>query len=228
MKSVRCLLLCWLFVLGAHQAVIPAAWAKQERPGQFDYYALALSWSPTFCRSSAGQRNPAQCSPGRRFAFVVHGLWPQFEKGWPSFCRIRDKWVAKRQIRAMLDIMPSKGLIIHQWKKHGSCTGLSQRTYFGLTRNLFEKVKIPARYLSPNDPVLVTPRQMVLDFIKTNRHLRANMVSVQCGRGGSKGRERANLRELRICFNRKGEFAACGVNERRQCRAQTLVLPPVR
>ena len=205
---------------GLNQSVL----AKQERAGEFDYYALALSWSPTFCRSPAGQRSPAQCSPGRRYAFVVHGLWPQFEKGWPSFCRAPERWVNNRQIRDMFDIMPSKGLIIHQWKKHGSCSGLSQDGYFSLTRELFATIRVPARYLSPTDPVEISPRQLVTDFLKTNRDLKADMVSVQCGNS----RGTANLRELRICFNRKGELAACGINERRQCRAETLILPPVR
>ena len=198
--------------------------AKQQRAGAFDYYTLALSWSPTFCRSAAGQRSPAQCSPGRRFAFVVHGLWPQFAKGWPSFCRSSERWVDDRQIRQMMDVMPSKGLIIHQWKKHGTCSGLTQDGYFDLTRQLFGKIKIPARYLSPTDPVRISPRQLVVDFLKTNRNLEADMISVQCGNS----RGTANLRELRICFNRYGELAACGTNERRQCRAQTLIMPPVR
>ena len=192
--------------------------------GRFDYYTLSLSWSPTYCRSDQGQRNPSQCGPGRRFAFVVHGLWPQYVRGWPDFCRTRQRWVAQQQIDRMMDIMPSKGLIIHQWKKHGTCSGLDQRDYFRLTRALFDRVKIPARYLSPTDPVLVSPNQLVSDFVKTNRELRAEMISVQCGNQ----RDRSNLRELRICFNRKGDFVACGPNEKRQCRAQTLVLLPVR
>ena len=220
MASLNRIFLMLAVLVGLSQGAL----AKQERAGQFDYYVLALSWSPTFCRSQAGQRNPAQCSKGRRFAFVVHGLWPQFEKGWPSFCRSPERWVADRQIRQMMDIMPSKGLIIHQWKKHGACSGLSQNNYFGLTRNLFAKVRIPARYLLPTDPVRISPRQLVVDFLKTNRGLRGDMISVHCGNS----RGTANLRELRICFNRKGELAACGINERRQCRAQTLIMPPVR
>ncbi len=203
---------------------LPAAEARQDRPGDFDYYALALSWSPTFCASDAGRRDRQQCAPGRRFAFVVHGLWPQYERGWPADCATRERWVPDRQIGDMLDIMPSKRLIIHEWKKHGTCSGLRQDQYFGLTRLLFERVKIPARYLSPNDPVRVAPAQLVNDFLKTNRDLRRDMISVQCGNS----RDRARLREVRICFNRRGEFITCGDNERRQCRAETLILPPVR
>jgi ribonuclease T2 len=53
--------------------------------GKFDYYVLALSWSPTYCASRAGRRDRQQCGTGRGYAFVVHGLWPQYEKGWPDF-----------------------------------------------------------------------------------------------------------------------------------------------
>ena len=201
-----------------------AAVSAKDRPGDFDYYALALSWSPTFCASDAGRRARQQCGPGRRFAFVVHGLWPQYERGWPDYCRTDDLWVSNRQIRRMMDIMPSKKLIIHEWKKHGTCSGLSQTGYFDLTRRLFGQVKIPARYLSPTDPVLVKPEQLVTDFVKTNRELTEEMISVQCGNS----RQRGRLREVRICFDRKGRFARCGDNERRRCRAKTLVLPPVR
>ena len=222
-------------MIRARLAVVIAVWlllsayadsaeARGGRAGVFDYYVLSLSWSPTYCGTLAGSRDGQQCGRGRRFAFVVHGLWPQNNKGWPQSCKTPERWVSKKQISRMLDIMPSKRLIIHEWKKHGSCSGLSQRRYFGLTRELFERVKIPARYLSPNRPVVIAPEQLVTDFLKTNRHLEARMLSVQCGnRRGS-----ANLRELRVCFSRDGELRSCGSNERRRCRAKRLILPPVR
>ena len=50
-------------------------------PGKFDYYVLALSWSPEFCHSHPAN---AQCSG--HFGFVVHGLWPQFVDGYPEHC----------------------------------------------------------------------------------------------------------------------------------------------
>ena len=65
----------------------PLALARGPLPGQFDYYALSLSWSPTYCGSNAGQNDPQQCGPGRAYAFVVHGLWPQYAQGWPENCR---------------------------------------------------------------------------------------------------------------------------------------------
>ncbi len=204
-------------------AVSPAA-ARSDRAGVFDYFVLALSWSPTYCASDAGARDITQCSPGRRFAFVVHGLWPQFQKGWPEFCQTREAWVEEHAITAMLAIMPSRKLIIHEWKKHGACVGVSQADYFRALRLLFDKVRIPARYLSPKADILTTPEQLRTDFVKTNRDLTTDMLSVQCGNA----RDRARLTELRICLNRRGSFAACGANEANACRARTLVMPQVR
>lgn len=199
-------------------------WAKQNQSGQFDYFVLSLSWSPTYCQGEAGRNDQSQCGVGRSFAFVVHGLWPQYNQGWPQDCSTNEAWVEQPQIDAMMDIMPSKKLIIHEWKKHGTCSGVSQANYFIATRLLFEKIKIPARYLSPTADVITTPEQLVLDFVKTNRDLSENMLSVQCGNAT----DRARLADLRICLNKRGNFAACGRNEDRSCRAQTLVMPQVR
>ncbi len=202
----------------------PSFAQSRGTPGKFDYYALTISWSPTFCASPAGRGASAQCGSKRRYAFVVHGLWPQYTRGWPQFCRQRAPYIANRLIRSLYDIMPSKRLIIHQWKKHGTCTGLKAPAYFSVARKLFKQIKIPARYLSPSRTILTTPRQLVEDFIKTNRLLKREMISVQCGNST----KRARLKEIRICFNRNGQLTECGRNEARQCRANQLVLPPVR
>ena len=200
-----------------------AAEAKAPRAGVFDYYVLALSWSPTYCGDRGGQ-DKQQCGSGRRFAFVVHGLWPQHEQGWPESCAANETWVPDEQIEAMLPVMPSKKLIIHEWKKHGTCSGLSMDGYFDLSRDLLAKVRVPARYAAPTQDVLTTPDQLVTDFVKTNSGLSANMLFVDCGRK----RGRARLKELRVCFSRDGDFTRCGGNETQSCSADTLVLPPVR
>ena len=189
----------------------------------FDYYTLALSWSPTWCGIERNA-DEDQCQPGRRFAFVVHGLWPQFEKGWPQDCGPAERLPGKL-IDAQLDIMPAKGLVIHQWRKHGTCSGLKAGEYFNELRERFQAVRIPARYLSPTKTVEVRPAELINDFIKSNKGLTADMLSVQCGgkRGG-----RARLTELRICMGKQDGFDPCGENERRSCQADTLVLPPVR
>src|SRR5262249_40589503 len=58
---------------------------RQNAPGQFDYYVLSLSWSPSFCETATGNARRQQCGT-RPFSFVVHGLWPQYERGFPESC----------------------------------------------------------------------------------------------------------------------------------------------
>ena len=35
-------------------------------PGRFDYYVLALSWSPTYCETKGKDAEPAQCAARAR------------------------------------------------------------------------------------------------------------------------------------------------------------------
>jgi ribonuclease T2 len=198
--------------------------ARAGTAGDFDYYVLALSWSPTYCGSDAGRNDRDQCAPGRRYAFVVHGLWPQYERGWPQFCDSTERWVPEDRIDAMLDLMPSRKLVVHAWRKHGTCSGLDQDGYFTMTRRLRGRLSIPARYLSPTQPVRVEPERLVADFIATNRGLTPSMLSLRCGNR----RDEARLAELHVCFTRAGALRPCSGNERPACAARTLILPPVR
>jgi ribonuclease T2 len=192
------------------------------KPGDFAYYVLALSWSPTYCETEA--RGEPQCAGGRPYAFVLHGLWPQYEKGWPEACDTgRKPWVPRAVIDAMLDIMPAPGLVIHEYRKHGTCSGLSPQAYFALARSLFEHIRIPARYLAPRKPVTVSPREIVTDFVKTNSALTPEMIAVSCG-------SRNRLHEVRICFSKERVPIRCGANQaqKRLCRLDRIIMPPVR
>lgn len=200
---------------------------SRHKPGQFDYYALALSWSPTFCDSSTRNQGDPQCSRsgGRPYAFVLHGLWPQYEKGWPEHCALGgDTYVPRPLINRMLDIMPSPRLVIHEYKKHGTCSGLEMDAYFALSRELYEKVKPPARFDRPAQYFTVSPGDIVKGFVEANPGLKPDHMAVVCNGPGNR------LREVRICFSRDGAFRSCGDNEsaRRLCSANSVSVPPVR
>lgn len=208
-----------------------APYERQPPPrneaGRFDYYSMVLSWSPTHCATNSPGPSDDQCNPrsNRVYAFVLHGLWPQHERGYPESCPTRERpFVPQKTIDRMLDIMPSPGLVIHEYKKHGTCSGLSPDGYFDLSRKLYGKVKIPPRYERPNQPFSVTPGEVVNDFVSVNPGLKPDMLGVVCG--GQGGR----LREIRVCFSREGEFRSCGRNEepRRLCSLQRMYVPPVR
>jgi ribonuclease T2 len=196
--------------------------------GQFDYYLLALSWSPTYCAGLTDGRTDPQChgSTARPYGFVLHGLWPQFERGWPQYCRSPDRGYVPRPVaRRMLDIMPSDKLIFNEYRKHGTCAGLGVDGYFDLARRLYEKVKIPRRFQRVTDDRLIVDRDQVIeDFLSANPQLKPDMLVVTCGGPGNR------LREVRICFDRGGNFRHCGPNEnqRKLCSADRLYVPPVR
>ena len=205
-------------------AGLDGAVARGEQPGRFDYLTLALSWSPTYCANNRNDQDAPQCSGPRPYAFVLHGLWPQYERGWPEFCRTKKRpWVPKKVMQSMLDIMPSKKLIIHQYRKHGTCSGLSAQKFFRASRALYKRVKIPARFVHPKRPIRITPDQIEQAFLKANPKLRPEHVAVVCGR-------RHRLREVRICFTPKGAYRTCTLNEdqRKLCRSKMITLPPVR
>ncbi len=200
--------------------------SQADVPGRFDYYALVLSWSPTHCLGvPRGKRDP-QCDPrGRRFAFVLHGLWPQYERGFPNSCRTREKpFVPQRTIDKMRDIMPSPGLTIHEYRKHGTCSGMGPEAYYDLSRRLFDKVKVPPRFRDPTQQQMLPTRQVIDEFLTANPKLKPDMMAIVCGRSGNR------LREVRICFSREGEFRTCGSNEnqRKLCNSPRVYVPPVR
>ncbi len=125
----------------------------------------------------------------------------------------------------MLDIMPSKRLVFHEYRKHGTCSGLGVDGYFDLARRLHDKVKIPARFVGLTDTrMTVSPDELMSEFMAANPGLKPDMIVVQCGGAGSR------LKEVRICFDKGGDFRACGRNENqaRLCSAQRMYVPPVR
>ena len=203
---------------------------NQERnvAGNFDYYALVLSWSPTYCDSLPSNQSDPQCTlrrGTRPYAFVLHGLWPQHERGYPEYCRTRDRpFVPQRTIDGMLDIMPSPRLVIHEYRKHGVCSGLTPDGYYDLSRRLFDKIKIPQRFVSPAAPFFISPNEVADAFMQANPALKYDMFAIACHGSGNR------LREVRICFSREGEFRSCGSNEqqRRLCSANRMFVPPVR
>lgn len=194
---------------------------RQNKAGEFDFYVLALSWSPSFCEASAerGREPKEQCGP-RPFSFVVHGLWPQYEKGFPEYCQVPAPRLNGGIVSSMLDLMPSPRLIFNGWDKHGTCSGLNPRAYFDTVRKARAVVKIPEQYLEVKEPLTVTPDEVEEAFVKANPGLGRGGVAVTC--------DSKRMSEVRICISREFGFRDCPDIDRRTCRRDKLVMPPVR
>jgi ribonuclease T2 len=201
-------------------AAAPVAHA-QDRPSGFDFYVLSLSWSPTFCGSAKGKNSKEQCGPDKKFAFIVHGLWPQNEKGYPETCATTEpRRVPEELGRAYFDIMPSMGLIGHEWRKHGSCSGLSQKAYLDTTRAAFERIKLPADILAADSAKTFTAETIEQSFIAANPELRPEGIAVAC--------EGSRLEEVRICLAKDLSFRACPEVDAKACALKRITVPPAR
>jgi ribonuclease T2 len=198
----------------------PIVNALPAAPGKFDFYVLALSWSPSYCEAEGTGANQQQCGAGRRYAFVVHGLWPQFERGYPTDCKTDIERVPEDLARSLYDIMPSMALIGHQWRRHGSCTGFDQDGYFATLRAARARIEIPEPYRRLDKHETVSAGSVEQAFMSANPGLSSDAISASC--------DKRLLREVRICLTRELGFRACPEVEKRSCRAEKLVMPPVR
>jgi ribonuclease T2 len=195
--------------------------SHEGTPGVFDFYVLSLSWSPSFCESGGGRRgNNEQCDQARPYAFVVHGLWPQYDRGFPENCIQPAPWIESKLIRSMLDLMPARKLVIHEWQAHGTCSGLEAERFFATVRSAREKIHIPERFVRLNNYTMVSPGEVEDAFIAANPGLAHDMVAVTCSR--------RYLSEVRICMGKDLAFHACPETDRRACRNPQIAMPPVR
>jgi ribonuclease T2 len=218
--------LAGLVSLGALIGLATTASAQDQRqntPGEFDYYVLSLSWSPSFCeeadeRGNSG-RSQAQCG-GRPFSFVVHGLWPQYEHGFPEYCQRPSPRLDRNIMTSMLDLMPAPGLIYNEWDKHGTCAGLGERAYFETIRKARAAIKIPPEFLQLSEVKTIAPDDIGAAFIKANPGLSASAMAVTCNR--------TRLSEVRICLSKDLQFHDCAEITRRACPRDQVTMPPVR
>jgi ribonuclease T2 len=198
---------------------LPAS--TEDRPSGFDFYVLSLSWSPTYCASAKGKKSLEQCGPDKTFAFIAHGLWPQNEKGYPETCATTEpRRVPEELGRAYFDIMPSMGLIGHEWRKHGSCSGLSQKAYLDTTRAAFERIKLPADIVAADSAKTYSAETIEQSFIAANPELRPEGIAVSC--------EGNRLEEVRICLAKDLSFRTCPEVDAKACSLKRITVPPAR
>jgi ribonuclease T2 len=167
--------------------------AQQPRAGQFDYYVLSLSWSPEHCASPDRSASDPQCAYGR-YGFVVHGLWPQHERGFPESCAAQST-LGQSVVDGMLDIMPSPVLIRHEWSKHGTCSGMPPAAHFAKVRAAYAAVQIPAPYQDPPAARRVDTNRLRQEFLQANPGLDGNHLAVLC--------TKRYLEEVRICLDKQ-------------------------
>lgn len=188
--------------------------------GTFDFYVLALSWSPGFCDAGGATKSPDQCAAGRRLGFVVHGLWPQNTRGYPADCDAGSRYPTRAALDTVRDLYPDIGLARYEWRKHGTCTGLSPTAYFAAVRQARASIAVPPALVAPDEPRTVAPIEVARGFLAANPGLRLDSVAVTC-RGGE-------LEEVRLCLSKDLRGAVtCPEVTRDACRSRSITILPV-
>jgi ribonuclease T2 len=165
-------------------------------PGEFGYYVLSLSWVPGFCAIHRGQS--AECARG--LGFALHGLWPQLNDGaYPTDCGVVA--LTEGDIQGYRDLYASHSLISHEWRKHGTCSGLKPAAYFALASRDLRRIRIPLAY----------GRNVALGAADAGA-VRAAFAGANPGLsldGLKTISERGVMTEVDICLTKSGDFRPC-------------------
>jgi ribonuclease T2 len=189
----------------ANEAV---AQRPSDAPQSFDYYLLNLSWSPEFCHS-----HPTNVQCALHPTFVLHGLWPQNTNGsYPQNCGTSPGPADPSKYK---DLYPDPSLLQHEWKTHGTCSGLAPDAYFTTARNAVKSVAIPQKLAQLDHQISLPPEQILALFIASNPQIPRNSLTLSCGNN--------YLTAVEVCLDKKLSAVACGPI--RSCRANTVRIP---
>jgi ribonuclease I len=122
----------------------PASEARAPRapgaakPAAFDFYLLAMTSHPAFCAD--GHAREPECRTGEPVPLSIHGLWPErLEAGrYPRNCPGPKLSLDEALALELRPLMPgmADGLHEHEWRAHGTCSGLDDDAYFRATLEL--------------------------------------------------------------------------------------------
>lgn len=195
------------------------AWAD-DTAGDFDYYVMSLSWSANWCVLEGDARKSPQCDSAADFDWILHGLWPQYETGYPANCHTNQRAPSRTQTGDMADIMGTSGLAWYQWNKHGVCAGLPAEDYFALARRAFASVVRPPVFRRIDRMIAVPASVIEAAFLRDNPTLSADQITITCKEG--------HIQETRICLTRDLAFRTCGPDVIRDCTQPDALFAPVR
>ena len=197
-----------------------AAFAEGEKSGDFDYFVLSLSWSPNWCALDGDARGSDQCDARHDHGWILHGLWPQYHRGYPSYCPTSRAAPSRAMTAAMADIMGTSGLAWHQWKKHGVCAGLEAAEYFETSRQAYDRIVRPEVFRKLTQSVTLPAKVVEEAFLAANPGLEPDGITITCKRGF--------IQEARICLSRELEPVPCGQDVVRDCALDNALFQPIR
>jgi ribonuclease T2 len=208
-----------LALIGAPIAAV-AQTAPPVASAPFDYYVMTLSWAPGFCDLGGQDTSSPECAAGSSDGFVVHGLWPDNDyRPNPEACLGRDATPA--DLADEHGLYPNDSLAAYEYRKHGTCTGLSAHDYFTTVRSVRVRLNIPPALQAPRQQLHLAPDEIEQAFIAANPNLRSDNMAVTCGNG--------ELTDVRFCIAKDlSSYAICRKVARHSCQRGSIAVMPVR
>jgi len=186
----------------------------------FDYYVMTLSWAPGFCDLGGQETSSPECAAGSGDGFVVHGLWPDNEyRPNPESCLGHEATPADLAFER--GVYPNDRLAAYEYRKHGTCTGLSAHDYFATVREVKARLNIPPMFKAPQKPLRMAPEEVEKAFMDANPNLRPDNMAVTCAYG--------ELTDVRFCIAKDlSSYAVCRKVARHTCQRTSITVAPVR
>lgn len=188
---------------------------EPNQQGNFDYYLLSLSWAPNYCADHPND-NSNECKTGNHKSFVLHGLWPQSNEGQPPMNCQTASPVASDLVRHMLEYFPSRGMIQHEWEKHGTCSGLSSQEYFAKVEQAFKSVQPPEQLKNLTSDKSLAPKDIDQSFADAN-HAPADAFRISC--------HAQELVGVEVCMSKDLKIQSCA-RSLRECPARSVLMHP--
>ncbi|MGC2788084.1 MAG: ribonuclease T [Roseiarcus sp.] len=187
---------------------------------QFDYYVMTLSWAPGFCDLGGKETSSPECADGSGDGFVVHGLWPNNEyRPNPESCQGEEATPA--DLDGEHGVYPNDRLAAYEYRKHGTCTGLSPHDYFATVRDVRSRLKIPQMFQATSEELHMAPEEIEQAFMTANPNLRPDNMAISCSNG--------ELVDVRFCLARDlSSYAICRKVARHTCQRVSIMVAPVR
>lgn len=120
----------------------------------------------------------------------------------------------------MADIMGTAGLAWHQWRKHGTCTGLTAPDYYALSRAAYARILRPPVFRGLDKTVKLPAAVVEEAFLRDNPDLEPNGITITCKQG--------HIQEARICLSKTLDPVPCGRDVVRDCTMRDALFAPVR
>ena len=124
-------------VLAWQSGVLGRELPRGGAPARFDFYLLALTLEPAFCEDGnarIGQCRALDAEAFRRTPLVLHGLWPERRQpnAYPRDCDGPALSLRPATRAELARWMPGarEGLDRHEWRTHGTCSGLDDDDYY--------------------------------------------------------------------------------------------------